>query len=510
MVRPMAQPAPRSAFAGAACSARLAVFATSVLAAVAVACSSSDPSRPNAGSGGAQAGAVSAHAGAGVGGSAGSGVVGSSGAATGGVPVTSGACELTNERIRITEVDVGATVVNDEDEAALKPLSISPIPAGGSRVGWLGADGMVHVTNLDAADRVTGDAAAFVAKDFEDIYADDTGGVLLVTRDAQGGGTLNCGEPTNLCGTPPSPPVPCYDMYLVRFDGSAETWATKLTESSAALPPYSTGKTGADVTMIWWYAHHGQIAFDGANYAAYYGAAISVSQGGCINIHQGDRMDVVSKAGARADAGFGWGCSHSGYEHVIWDSGAKKFVTVCQNDAPTSGLSGKLAYAPSMKTLAPVDLWYSNVSELTLAKGGGYWTMTSVAQSGQPVGADGLADVHLLRFDGAASSQDVPVATEATNDRAPHLAAYGADHMIAAWESSSAKGHLARNDSNRKLYLRTLDRATGGAIGAPLQVEVKGNRYQELVEFPDGSVAFVAPGSSPSKLKILRVLPCEG
>jgi hypothetical protein len=448
--------------------------------------------------------------GSGVVGSSGSGVVGGSGAATGGA-VTGGACELTNDLIRITEVDVGGAVVNDEDEAALKPLAISPVPSGGSRIGWVGGDGKVHVTSLDALDQVTGTAAAFPGKDFEDIYADEAGGVLLVTRDAEGGGTLNCGEPTNLCGTPPSPAIPCYDMYLVRFDSTAETWATKLTESSAALPPYSTAKTGADVTMIWWYAHHGQVAFDGSNYAAYYGAAISVSQDGCINIHQGDRMDVVSKAGVRANMGFGWGCSHSGYEHIIWDPAAKKFVTVCQNDAPTSGQSGKLAYAPSMKTLLPVDLWYSNVSELELAKGGGYWTMTSNAQSGQPANMDGLADVHLLRFENAAPSQDIVVANDAAlNDRAPHLAAYGADHLIAAWESSGAKGNLARNDGARKLSLRTLDRATGAAIGAALQVNVKGNRYQKLVPFPDGSVAFVAPGSSASKLKILRVLPCAG
>ena len=67
-------------------------------------------------------------------------------------------------------------------------------------------------------------------------------------------------------------------MYLVRFDGTSETWATKLTGSSAALPPYSTGPTdGSNVIFIWWYAHHGRIVSDGTNYAGYFGAAISVS-----------------------------------------------------------------------------------------------------------------------------------------------------------------------------------------------------------------------------------------
>ena len=87
---------------------------------------------------------------------------------------------------------------------------------------------------------------------------------------------------------------------------------------------------------------------------------------------------------------------------------------------------------------------------------------------------------------------------------------YGADRLIGAWETSSAKGHLTRNDKSRKLYLRTFDSASGTAEGAAIQVDVKGNRYHEMVSFPDGSVAFVAPGSSASKLKILRVLPCAG
>jgi hypothetical protein len=41
-------------------------------------------------------------------------------------------------------------------------------------------------------------------------------------------------------------------------------------------------------------------------------------------------------------------------------------------------------------------------------------------------------------------------------------------------------------------------------------VAVTGNRYHEFKSFPDGSVAFPAPGSGGTKLKILRVLPCSG
>src|SRR5262249_41985308 len=145
----------------------------------------------------------------------------------------------------------------------------------------------------------------------------------------------------------------------------------------AALPPYSTSKTGAEVTMIWWYAHHGRIASDGTNFAGYFGSAISVSQSGCINIHQGDRMQVVSPSGAVVKGGFDWGCSHSGYERIVYDSAAKKFVTVCKNDAPTGDYSGKIAYAPSISPILAVDLNYSNMGNIVLANGGGYWLTSS-------------------------------------------------------------------------------------------------------------------------------------
>lgn len=442
----------------------------------------------------------------GAGGSAGGTAAGGGGATS---TPPAGTCAVTADRVRITEIDVGGKVVSNEDEAALKPLAISPVPAGGSRVAWMSDDGKVHVTSLDAADQVTGTPVALPAMDFGDIYADNGGGVLLLTRDAKGGGTLNCGEPTNLCGTPPSPPIACYDMYMVRFDGAAETWATELTQASAALPPYSTGKTGANVVMIWWYAHHGRIVSDGTNFAGYFGAAISVSQGGCINIHQGDRMKIVSPTGTLQSGGFDWGCSHSGYERIVWDGAAKKYVTVCKNDAPTGGKSGRIAFAPQTTTISPQDLFYGNMGNIVLAKGGGYWLTESDIRAGQPAGADGLADVHLLHFTTGAPEKDVVLATDpALNERAPHLAAYGADGLLAAWETSSVKGDLTPRDTNRKLYVQSLDAATGAAIGAPFQVGVTGNRYYEFKSYTDGSVAYAAPGSAPTKIKILRILPC--
>jgi hypothetical protein len=299
-------------------------------------------------------------------------------------------------------------------------------------------------------------------------------------------------------------------MYMVRFDGTSETWATELTQSTSELPPYSTGPTGANVVMIWWYAHHGRIAFDGQHYGGYFGAAISVSQSGCINIHQGDRLKLVDKSGNIAQGGFDWGCSHSGYERIVWDDAAQRFVTVCKNDAPTNGQSGKIAFAPRATVIYPVDLSYSNLGNVVTAGDGGYWLTASNARSGQPANAAGLADVHLLHFTSGAPDKDIVVASDPSlNDRAPHLAAYGTDRLVAAWETSTTTGDLTARDNGRKLYVQTRRRDTGDAEGSPLAVDVAGNRYRDFVAFPDGSVAFAAKGSAATKLKILRVAPCK-
>jgi hypothetical protein len=497
---------------------RLSIAAT-VLGLVmfsAVGCSTGSDELPAGGSAGTPAfpaptaGTTASAAGTGVGAAGTAGAAGTTAGALASVDASVDAatgptsCALDASRLRVTQVDVGRNIASNEDEAALAPIVLAPLPSVGARVAFMGDDEKLHVITLDGDDKLGGTEVSFAAHDLSAMHADDGGGVLLLTRDAQGGGTLNCGAPTNLCGTPPSPAIACHDMYLVRFDGPAESWATKLTSSSANLPPYSTSKTGERVYMIWWYAHHGRIAYDGARYAAYFGTAISVSEGGCVNIHQGDRMQVVDKSGALVSGGFELGCSHSGYERILWDATAQKFVSVCKTDN-----QNRIAIAPDYTTIRPVDLAYANLGNLVQGSGGGYWLTTSDARSGQPAGADGLAALHLLHFTSGAADRDLVIETDATqNARAPHLSAYGAAHMLAAWETSPSPGELAPNDGARTLHLQVRDRSTGEPDGAAITSDVRGNRYQDFVAFPDGSVAYAAPGDSASQLKILRVLPC--
>lgn len=419
-------------------------------------------------------------------GTATSGAAGAQTAGTGSGGTPSGSCAAEPEsacsspQVRITEVNVGASVIsgNDQGDTAPIPLSIAAIPSGGSRLAFLGTDSRVYVAELDCNDQLVGTPFSFPANDFQDIAADDEGGVIALTRDAQGGGTLNCGNEGNLCIAPDSP-IPCYDMHLVRFDNAGnEVWATKLTTASSSNPPYTSG--GGANHFIWWYQHHTRLAYDGTNYAAYFCDAITIANGSCVDIHEGDRMQVVGPDGSvvnHTDA-FEGGCSHSWNTRIVWDDRSSHFVMVCGTDN-----SNRVARPNPYRTIysAP-DIGTLSVGNLVLASGSGYWV--SVSHQGT---------LRLLHFTEASPDQDVTVA----NADFSHLASYSGQNMVIAWASGSS------------LTAQVRSAADGSEVSAQFSIDVPDHRYQAFKSFPDGSVAYPAQGASNQSVRIARVLPCS-
>jgi len=57
---------------------------------------------------------------------------------------------------------------------------------------------------------------------------------------------------------------------------------------------------------------------------------------------------------------------------------------------------------------------------------------------------------------------------------------------------------------------QVLDASTGATVGATVPIDAPSNQFQDFRDYPDGSVAYPAPGSSSTKIKIVRVLPCTG
>jgi hypothetical protein len=384
--------------------------------------------------------------------------------------------------VRISEVELGVPVVTNDSETGLKPLAVAAVPSGGSWLAWMSNDDRVYIARLDCDDRLTDGPFSFPAHDFQDIAADDDGGVILLTRDAQGGGTLNCGDPANLCDGGPDPAIPCYGMYMVRFNNAGqEQWATHLTTQSAQLPPYSTGPDGPMVHMIWWYQHHGRLAWDGANFAAYFCEALSVSQNGCINIHEeGDRMQVVDPDGRLLSGhdSVDWGCSHSWNTRMIWDDATDHFSMVCATDR-----GGGIAQPkdPGHLLYSARDLSTLSVGDIVAGGGGGYW-----------ITASDQGAVLLMHF------SDGTVDRTSTLGSSPHskLAAYGAGMMVAGWGSGYT------------ITAQVLDTAAGNAVSPKFAVDVPNNIYQPFKAYPGGSVAYAAPGTGSTGIRIARILPC--
>ncbi|RLN56990.1 hypothetical protein BBJ29_005076 [Phytophthora kernoviae] len=395
---------------------------------------------------------------------------------------SSGFCST--PRVRITEVDVGETVETSEDEATLQVVAIASLPSGGSRIAFQSGDNII-VRELDSDDALVSSTAAVEVPlvDFADLHADDDGFVLLA--------------------------VPCYDMYLIRYDGSTETWATKLTSSSSSLPPYSTSATGDEVYMIWWYAHHGRLAYDGSNWAAYFGCALSVSEDSCINIHQGDRMKVVDSSGAvTSDTdSFDWGCSHSGYERITYDNRTDGYAMICKTD------SNDRIMPPNDwdTTIYSVDLDAANLGDIVPDSDSSskkYWA--TVSNSVSTSDADN-ARVHLIQFAiNAEASGDTILGGTDANERAPHLASIGDGGLLAMWEGSATSGDLVEGSSDRTIYAQVLDASSGSAISEKVTVDssVVGNRYQALKSFPDGSVAYLSKGTTDTSVQVVRFFGC--
>jgi hypothetical protein len=426
--------------------------------------------------------------------------------ATGGTaaPVGAGSCSLgctsakagscSAPQVRVTQVNLGSAINFGTDETDVMPLAIAAMPGGGSRIAWMSGysrygsskSGQVHVAQLDCEDKLVSTPFTLEAHDFQDIAADANGGVIVLTRDAQGSGDQHCGDVNNLCILPSDRPG-CYDTYMVRYDcaGNAQ-WATELTSSTASLPPYMS--TGGPNLSVWWYQHQGRLAYDGTNYAAYFCDAITVTNNQCMNgagkvdIHEGDRMQLVGPTGALVQGhdSFGVGCSHSGFTRIVWDQAAGHFVMICKTDN-----NNRIAQPNPYRTVYPVTLDGSYVGDLVVAQGGGYWLTVS----------NGGA-VHLLHFNnGQAADKDMMLASA----NYPHLVAYGTHAMLAAW-ASSATGSMTG---------QVLDAATGAALGSSFAINVPGHPYQSFKAFPDGSVAYAAAAASGSTIQIARALPCE-
>jgi hypothetical protein len=115
---------------------------------------------------------------------------------------------------------------------------------------------------------------------------------------------------------------------------------------------------------------------------------------------------------------------------------------------------------------------------------GGYFTLVSNTSANS-----------LLRFKFTTGVATVTV--ELGTGTKPHWVNYDT-RLLATWSSGTT------------LLGQLLDANTGATIGTTFSISVTNNQFQAFRSYADGSVAYPAAGSSGTKLKIARVLPCTG
>jgi hypothetical protein len=388
--------------------------------------------------------------------------------------------------VNVTNVNLGIAVTGYASSADTDPLpmAISAMPSGGSRLAWLGTDSNVHIAQLDCNDQLVGTPFTIPAVDLQDIYADDSGGVVMLVRNATNTGTDNCGTGM-LCGGTSSE---CMNTWLVRFDNSGNvTWQTQITNLSTTLAGYDNN------AIFTWknYQHHGRIAFDGTNYAGYFAAAITVfrtGNSGCVDIHEGDRMQVVDGSGnlLTGHNSFDWGCSHSWTDRILWDKTNKAFVMTCATDANNCAIE-----RPDQNPFSANGILFQAScsgqffdGDIINASGGGYWSAW----------AD-LNAIHLNQWN-FNNTKGASVANAGTSQH-PHLVAYGANDMLLSWGSGTGMAAQVRSMTD------------GSTVGSQLTIAVKEHPYLAFKPYPDGSAAYPAAGTNSTSITVARVMPCQ-
>jgi hypothetical protein len=405
---------------------------------------------------------------------------GSTGGTVGACSRTVGSCSAPTVSVKSVNLGIAVTGYGSQADTAPLPMAISAIPSGGSRLAWLGTDKKVYVAELDCDDALVGTPFSFPAEDLQDIYADADGGVLMLVRNATNTGTDNCGGGM-LCG---GTSAQCQSTWLVRFNKTGGVvWETQVTNLTSSRAGYDNG------AIFTWkqYQHHGRIASDGSNYAAYFAAAITVyrsGNSGCIDIHEGDRMQVVGPTGTLLTGhnSFDWGCSHSWTTRMLWDNTNKAFVMTCATDADNCaierpGTGGVLFQATCSGQFFNGDL--------INATGGGYWSAWSDTNSIR------LNQFNFNNTKGAA-------VTGAGTSQHPHLVGYGASNMLLAWGSGTTS-----------MAAQVRSQSTGAAVGSQLAIAVKDHAFQAFKPYADGSAAYPAAGDNTTSVKIARVMPCQ-
>lgn len=363
------------------------------------------------------------------------------------------ATRLTTATISVSPatIDVGSSFGWSNN----RPVHFAGLSDGTARVAWSGGS-VVHVTPVSASLQRLGVDLTVPGESVRGFVAHDDGTVaLLVVR-----------------GT---------SMVLtkLRADGTA-VFATPVVNDP---PAEVEGKRWVDG-----WGHDGRLVFTGQHYVAYFG---HTKHFGAIGKHQGDlliSLDPTTGLPAGGPAGWEWGCSHSLDLRLAWDGAS--IAPVCLSDcyrvkAVMLNNSEILQSEPSGNCAGSSDGQLGGLAALT----GGGFAFTFATREGRT-----SRDVGFIALDAQLRKGPTVWLTSAAGDEStPHLARYGAQHLLASW----------REGADSKLAVVS---AAGVVVEGPVTAPVGLAERDDFGRWPGGDVGW-AEGAG-SSLRVSRVRAC--
>lgn len=420
-------------------------------------------------------------------------------------------------RLSITTVDVEDDIrykrVGYDNIPTDARIAFAVAPSGNAYVAWSdNARENVHVTPLTALLTRLGPDIIVPGHDVGGLVAHNDGFALLLSRDDPGETLVNLNFSSDndlLLG---------YAGVLLRYTGNLETFAATLT-GTASITTEPSGPMLDCVETL-----DGRLAYDGSRYGAYF----TVHQ--CLSLNALDTLDsldsltsgdyadklvYVSNEGKDVSGGWNWGCSINQDLRLLPEAGP--FTALCMEDrGDNAGMNlvqeqgGDAKLTLLAEEYATSGFCSGQFGSILKNNANGYslaWlTRGGVSgHSDNPRPAKSANDIALLNLSAAPDytpSRVLEVTnTQDDNEMNLHMAPYGPDRLLVAWDSVRNLDCSREQDTETcygdydGTHFRLMD-SQGQFLTTDEAVPAPPNSRDDLVVFPNGDVgwAFVPDG----------------
>lgn len=427
-----------------------------------------------------------------------------------------------SSRLSITTIDVDDDIRYKRPGYDLIPtdarIAYSVAPSGNSYVAWSdNALSNVHVTPLTGLQTRLGADWEISGHDIGGIVAQNDGFALLISRDDPGQALAN----PNFSSA--STVVYGYASVLMRYSQGTPAFAAALTGTSSIAADPSNPLYDCVEQM------DGRLSFNGSKYGAYFTVHMcQLPSPPYTGTSYADKMIYLNDQGQLVSGGWNWGCQIDEDSRLLPE--ANQFTTLCMNDSGNTGGMNLVqeGATPTLTLLAAEfatqgfcsgqfgsivkNVNDGSYSVVWLSRGG----VTGPADAPQP--AKSANDIALLHL--AAAPDYTPAAsvtwvtnTPTINEMNLHMAAYGPDRLLVAWdnvENINCSGDPITETcfgDYTGTHFRLMD--TQGNFLTPDEVlPAPPNSRDDMVIFPNGDVgwAFV-PDSGRNYSDVLPTNP---